>query len=102
MPWESRNGRGRYYTQSYREGNRVRRRYIGQGPYAAQIAQADAFQKRRLNDAKLELREAENQIRQVESRMKDFHDSVELLSRASLIAAGYHRHDRGEWRKRRG
>jgi hypothetical protein len=26
---------------------------------------------------------------------------TELLARAALAAAGYHRHDRGNWRKRR-
>ena len=33
--------------------------------------------------------------------IKQFHDRVEQLIRGTLILNGYHRHDRGEWRKRR-
>jgi len=29
-------------------------------------------------------------------------ESTDLLARAALVAAGYHQHKRGEWRKRRG
>jgi hypothetical protein len=29
-------------------------------------------------------------------------EGVEILARAALLASGYHRHNRGEWRKRRG
>ena len=41
---------------------------------------------------------------EIESREKviaDFSDHVETLARSALVAAGFHRHHRGEWRKKR-
>ena len=34
--------------------------------------------------------------------LEEFCEVVETLARASLLAAGYHRHHRGEWRRKRG
>jgi hypothetical protein len=34
--------------------------------------------------------------------MKALGETTDLLARAALLAAGFHQHKRGEWRKRRG
>jgi len=33
--------------------------------------------------------------------LRSLSNSADLLSRAALVLAGYHQHDRGEWRRRR-
>jgi hypothetical protein len=38
----------------------------------------------------------------LEAPLIEFDDLAELLVAATLAATGYHRHDRGEWRRRRG
>ena len=96
MAWETRGG-GRYYYKVSRDDGRVRRLYLGTGP-VAELAVRDA-----------ELRRAERQARArsqarleaAEAASQELAELADLLVRAALVAAGYHRHDRGNWRKRR-
>ena len=101
MAWEARNGRGRYYTRSRKMYGRVVREYVGTGAVAELMAQADALtrdQRQRMRDELRDQRENEK-ARDVE--VSAFCDIAVLWSRVALLAAGYHRHDRGEWRRRR-
>lgn len=101
MGWETRDGRGRYYTRSRREGGRVVREYVGTGATAEAIAHLDAL-----------VRERRAAERSAWSRERSFTDDLtaavlafnalgEALARAALMAASYHRHHRRAWRKRR-
>jgi len=38
----------------------------------------------------------------LETPIEELCEATEVLVQAALLAAGYHRHNRGEWRKRRG
>jgi hypothetical protein len=96
MAWEAR-GSCRYYYKVSREGGRVRRLYMGRGPVAV-VAARDA-----------ELRRAERQARArsqarleaAEAASRELADLADLLAKAALVVAGYHRHDRGAWRRYR-
>ena len=96
MAWETRGG-GRYYYKVSRDDGRVRRLYLGNGP-VAELAAQDA-----------ELRRAERQARArsqarleaAEAASRELAELADLLAQVALMAAGYHRHDRGNWRKRR-
>ena len=96
MAWEARGG-SRYFYKVSRDGGRVRRLYLGTGP-VAELAAQDA-----------ELRRAERQARArsqarleaAEAASRELVELADLLARAALVAAGYHRHDRGAWRRRR-
>jgi hypothetical protein len=100
MAWETRGGTKRYYTRSRRVKGRVVREYLGRGERAEQAARED-------RQARLD-RQARKQQQALEVarfgaiiRMgEEYHDAVEIVSRAMMICAGYHYH-RGEWRKRR-
>jgi hypothetical protein len=101
MAWKTVNGRP-YYYRSKREGGRVVTEYVGTGEVARLLSQLDTIDR--------DEREAERQAERAERERYDAEDravaawceDVEAVARAALGAAGYHRHKRGEWRKRRG
>jgi hypothetical protein len=101
MAWEKRGDR-KYYYRARRVGRRVVKEYVGTGPAAEAAAGADA-ERRAARAAK---QRAEQQLREAYSTAAEqvaaFGSQVSLLMEAELLAAGYHRHDRGTWRKRRG
>jgi hypothetical protein len=102
MSWEQRNGRGLYYTHSRRENGRMVRDYYGKGELAQITADLDAIgrQARLLErDARAEERAW---IAAVEDPLVEFGRAVDLAVSSELLVAGYHRHDRGPWRRRRG
>ena len=99
MAWESRGGRGKYFTRSRRVDGRVVRQYFGAG-IAGELAAAEDDLRR--VERRIDLR----QCRQEQER----HDTLvaplenlsalsDLLVRAVLIGLGYHQHG-GEWRRR--
>jgi len=102
MAWEKRKNGRLYYYRATREGKRVVKQYVGTGPAAEAAAQADAERRA----ARAARRQAEQQQREAYSAAAEqvaaFGSQVNLLMEAGLLAAGYHRHDRGAWRKRRG
>ena len=99
MAWERRGG-NRYYYQAERENGRVRKRYIGAGEAAELVAHADATIRKtrteRRERARAEIEEAEG----LASMADELNDAAEILARAEMLAAGYHKR-KGEWRRRR-
>jgi hypothetical protein len=93
MSWETRGSRRRY-TRSRRVAGKVVREYVGTGELAAQAAAAD--------DAHRRQEQADRDARRVlDVDVEALDDLAELLAHAALLVAGYYRHDRGPWRKRR-
>jgi hypothetical protein len=102
MSWETRNGRGRYYTRSWRRGGKVVRKYFGTGGRAAMFARADALNQKLLAEARQARARRETEGAELDAAVAAAYDAIELLARAALMAAGYRQHHRGEWRKSRG
>jgi hypothetical protein len=102
MSWEQRNGRGRYYTRSHREGGRIVREYVGSGEFGELAADVDdlAWQARLLE--REALAQERDRIAVIEGPVVRFSRAVDLAVTCELLVAGYHRHDRGPWRRRRG
>ncbi|WP_406699145.1 hypothetical protein V5E97_09725 [Singulisphaera sp. Ch08] len=102
MPWK-RRGNTIYYYRSVRVGSRVRSVYKGGGEIGelfAEISEFNRTTRRKLREA--DLHDVEHfQEEQRELGFDSFHRRVENLARAALEAAGYRRHKRSEWRKRR-
>src|SRR5262245_17507776 len=97
MGWE----KGRYYTRSKKVNGRVVREYVGRGPVAELVAQRDALE-RQQREAERAARQAKRaELEALDAPLDELNDLAELLARAALVAAGFHQHKRGEWRKRR-
>ena len=104
MGWETRKGRGKYYTRSERVDGKVVRTYVGQ-PVAAlvaaleQLSRETAQRERRWAAAQWE--QEQESAEELDGIVADFCDEAEAAYRAALEAGGYHQHARGEWRRRR-
>jgi hypothetical protein len=101
MPWKTRKHR-EYYYRSVRDAWSVRTEYFGTGPLADFAAAEDAQRQvsREIRAAlEFELAAFEAAFREPLSELAEH---VDLLVKAVLYSRGYHRHDRGSWRKRRG
>jgi hypothetical protein len=100
MAWERRERGGRYYTKSYRVEGRVVRAYIGGGVVGELAARTDAQQRERREAEAARGRAEVQRLEELAAPVVELCEVAEVLTRAHLIAAGYHRH-RGEWRRRR-
>ena len=100
MSWESRNGRGRFYTRSHRVGGKIVRVYCGTGDVGLLMAKQDDLKRKQIAAAKQACRKRQNEGDSLDRTVAAACDAIELFARASLIAAGYRQHRRGEWRKR--
>jgi hypothetical protein len=99
MAWETK-GRSRYYTRSKRVGRRVVREYLGMGPEAHLAAALDE-RRRQDREAARAARRCQRERWEAAARpLNELADLVELFVRATLFAAGFHRHQRS-WRRRR-
>lgn len=96
MGWKIR-GRKRYYY-GLRGGKKV---YFGRGPTAEAAARHDAARRELHMQTRAELELTRRQFLQAEGAVRSFLDFAATLAGGALVAAGYHRHDRGEWRSRR-
>ena len=101
MSWETRGVHGPYYTRSRRVGGRVVREYVGRGPLADIIAQADEAEREARRLQRKREREQLEQDRELDQSFSTYSAGVDELLRGVLEAAGYYRHKRGEWRRRR-
>jgi hypothetical protein len=97
VSWERRKGSS-YYYRGIREGKRVRKVYLGGAPEAVAAARVDA--ERRVHEQAE--RTARAEVEQLDAQMDRMCRVVQRLMTAVLYSEGFHRHDRGEWRKRRG
>ena len=101
MGWEKRQRGGLYYTRSRRVGGRVVREYLGTGPLAEALAQQDAEARARRRERTVAERRARKADDELEALVDELSAGVDTLAQACLLLAGYRRHHRGDWRRRR-
>lgn len=102
MGWETRDRGGRYYTRSRRVDGRIVREYVGCGRVAELTAALDAEDReQRLLEAQARRTERE-QLEEDDRLLEQLCRATEALASLVLLNAGFRRHHRGEWRKRRG
>ena len=99
MPWV-RRGRHRYYVRRRRVRGAVVRQPFGRGP-EAQLAAALAAQRQREREAQWARRRQERGRWETEtSTLQWLIEVSDLLVQTALLAAGYHQHAHGNWRRR--
>lgn len=99
MAWETRKGRGHYYTRSKRVGGRVVREYVGTGPGAEAEASADASKRSRRLAEREDWNRRRAELEATSEVVERFVAGVRAFTRSTLEAAGYRQHNRGEWRR---
>jgi hypothetical protein len=101
MAWEKRERGGVYYTRSRKVNGRVVREYVGGGVLGELAVQMDALKRSQRQEEAQALRDECKRIEGLETSLEELCEAAEVLFRATLLAAGYRRHKRGQWRKKR-
>jgi hypothetical protein len=79
----------------------VVREYIGCGPGAEACADLDALDRKKRADEQDAFRAERERLDAVDAATADLCRIADLAVAGAMAAAGYHRHHRGEWRRRR-
>jgi hypothetical protein len=102
MGWEKRKrGRQLYYTQSRKVNGRVVREYVGAGPLAELAALIDAEKRRRRAEEAAVWREEQERLEELAGFIDELCEDIDTIAQSMLLAAGFRRHKRGQWRKKR-
>ncbi|HVK10512.1 MAG TPA: hypothetical protein VM597_17220 [Gemmataceae bacterium] len=96
MPWA-----GRYYYRSVPVNGRPRRQNVGPGLLGQLACQLDnaARERKALSIAHIRLARADAEA--IDDDLLAIEDLADAVARAALVAAGFRRHKRGEWRRKR-
>ena len=101
MPWV-RRGRYRYYVRRRKVNGAFLRQPYGRGP-EAELAAALAAQRQREREAEWARRRQERGRWDAKTEtVQRLIEVSDLLVCAALLAAGFHQHQRGEWRRKHG
>ena len=101
MAWERRERGSLYYTRSKKVNGEVVREYIGSG-WLGQLAAMEDERKREQERQRAAFeREERARLEEALAPVEELDEAAEILARSVFLAGGYHRHKRGEWRKKR-
>jgi hypothetical protein len=101
MGWEMRERGGPYYTRSRKVGGRVVREYMGGGTLGHLAAWRDALARHRREEEAASWKEERERLEALVAPVEQLCEATEIVYRATLVAAGFRRHQRGEWRRKR-
>jgi hypothetical protein len=101
MAWEKRErGTSNYYTRSKRVNGKVVREYIGGGELARIASEIDTERRALRKVERQQEREELERLEALDALVCELCEVTEILTRAHLLALGYHEH-KGEWRRER-
>jgi crotonobetainyl-CoA:carnitine CoA-transferase CaiB-like acyl-CoA transferase len=95
-----RRNRRLYYYRSIRDGEKVRKVYVGAGEIARISHEGEVLRRTGREAEKEREKEALERLEAMAVPVLELSEAAEILARAHLIAAGYHR-QKGEWRRAR-
>ena len=96
MGLEERNGHV-YYYKSRRDGEKVRKVYLGAGDFAHVAAKLDEAESLRREEETTRCRKEKERLEASAGFVKELEGAAEILTRAQLLVSGFHKH-KGEWR----
>ena len=96
MSWKQR-GAQRYY---YRSDGR-KKHYLGRGDAADYAASLDTAKRTEREQAAADHELTRRQFLVADHAVRSFVDMAATLIDAAFVTAGYYRHDRGPWRRRK-
>jgi hypothetical protein len=100
MALEKRDGNLYYYRNVRDSEGRPKKVYVGAGEFARIASEQDTI-RRTAQEAEGERQRAEvERLKALAAPLVQIDEAAEVLARAALVAAGYHRH-KGEWRRER-
>jgi hypothetical protein len=100
MAWEQRGNRS-YYYRSVRSGTRVTKEYAGGGLMGALGEQFDAEQREQRAHERARFKKERARCAALEQPTRELDEIADTVTAAILESAGFRRHDRGDWRRRR-
>lgn len=100
MSWETRRGRGQYYTRSRRVNGRVTREYCGSGVRALLMAMEDEMRRQELLAQKQRIASYRLYFSRLEEQHKLLDKCLGEITSRFFLRAGYHPHGRS-WRRLR-
>ena len=77
------------------------REYVGAGIRGEIAARMDAKERQRREEEAAAWREEQERLEELAGLVDELCEAVETVARATLLAAGFRQHKRGEWRRRR-
>jgi hypothetical protein len=89
-----------YYYRHVRDGDRVRKVYVGSGELALLAHEHDLIKRAAEEHKRKEEREEREKLEVLVSSVEEFCEVTEIITRACLIAGGYRRYQ-GHWRLKR-
>ena len=100
MAWEQRGNKS-YFYRTRRIGGRVVKIYMGGGRVGEQAAERDAAQRATRAMQRRTMHQVQQQYEAVDDQLTTADAEADAITEAMLLAAGYYRHSRGPWRRRR-
>lgn len=100
MGWETRDGKGRYYTRSRRVRGRVVREYVGGGARGELFATLDKADREKRRREREKRRREQDRLEAVLMVLSFLSEATDKEMKRVLGEAGYY-YRKGEWRKRR-
>jgi hypothetical protein len=89
-----------YYYTAERAGGRVVKRYVP--PQVAGLAATlDALAREKRAAETAEVRAERDRLAALDAALTSLDELADDVAAGAMLAAGYHRHHRGPWRKRR-
>ena len=101
MAWEKRERGGLYYTRSRKVNGKVLREYVGGGVLGEIAALEDECERRRREEEADFWKEEREQLEALAAPVDELCEAAETIAWAVLLAAGFRRHNRSEWRRQR-